>query len=140
MSAFYISLGLKMTCYHSCRAVSHFQFTAYQNLISVPLQSFYLFVFGFTLILKTASFFIVPRPSANFSQSEIGNVELDVVLEQGDLLYFPRGFIHQGNCLPDAHSLHITISSYQRNSWGDLLLKVPSVTFIPEIYSFIYLF
>lgn len=59
MSAFYIPLGLKMTCYHSCRAVSHFQFTAYQNLISVPLQSFYLFVFGFTLILKTASFLVL---------------------------------------------------------------------------------
>ncbi|MCJ8743866.1 hypothetical protein PDJAM_G00099200 [Pangasius djambal] len=62
--------------------------------------------------------------SPNFSQSEIGKPMLDVVLEPGDLLYFPRGFIHQGNCLPDAHSLHITISSYQRNSWGDLLLKV----------------
>ncbi|KAG9283122.1 ribosomal oxygenase 1 [Astyanax mexicanus] len=62
--------------------------------------------------------------SPNFSQNEIGKPILDVVLEAGDLLYFPRGFIHQGNCLPDAHSLHITISSYQRNSWGDLLLKV----------------
>ncbi|KAB5539983.1 hypothetical protein PHYPO_G00095660 [Pangasianodon hypophthalmus] len=62
--------------------------------------------------------------SPNFSQSEIGKPMLDVVLEPGDLLYFPRGFIHQGNCLPDAHSLHITISSYQRSSWGDLLLKV----------------
>ncbi|KAK7907651.1 hypothetical protein WMY93_016263 [Mugilogobius chulae] len=33
-------------------------------------------------------------------------------------------FIHQGDCLPDAHSMHITISSYQKNSWGDLLLKM----------------
>lgn len=47
-----------------------------------------------------------------------------MVLEAGDLLYFPRGFIHQGNCLPDAHSLHITISSYQKNSWGNLLQKI----------------
>ncbi|XP_062857772.1 ribosomal oxygenase 1 [Trichomycterus rosablanca] len=62
--------------------------------------------------------------SPNFSQTEIGEPVLDVVLEAGDLLYFPRGFIHQGDCLPDAHSLHITVSSYQRNSWGDLLLKV----------------
>ncbi|KAJ8356647.1 hypothetical protein SKAU_G00194410 [Synaphobranchus kaupii] len=65
--------------------------------------------------------------SLNFSQSEIGEQVLDVVLEAGDLLYFPRGFIHQGNCLPDAHSLHITISSYQRNSWGDLLQKLVPV-------------
>ncbi|KAL7888555.1 hypothetical protein AOLI_G00035290 [Acnodon oligacanthus] len=63
-------------------------------------------------------------PSPNFSQAEIGKPILDVVLEAGDLLYLPRGFIHQGDCLPDAHSLHITISSFQRNSWGDLLLKV----------------
>ncbi|XP_075315353.1 ribosomal oxygenase 1 isoform X2 [Odontesthes bonariensis] len=62
--------------------------------------------------------------SPNFKQSEIGKPILDVVLEAGDLLYFPRGFIHQGNCLPDTHSLHITISSFQKNSWGDLLLKV----------------
>ncbi|XP_036438083.1 ribosomal oxygenase 1 [Colossoma macropomum] len=63
-------------------------------------------------------------PSPNFSQAEIGKPVMDVVLEAGDLLYLPRGFIHQGDCLPDAHSLHITISSFQRNSWGDLLLKV----------------
>ncbi|XP_041831983.1 ribosomal oxygenase 1 isoform X2 [Melanotaenia boesemani] len=62
--------------------------------------------------------------SPNFDQSEIGKPILDVVLEAGDLLYFPRGFIHQGNCLPDTHSLHITISSYQKNSWGHLMLKV----------------
>ncbi|XP_018590816.2 ribosomal oxygenase 1 [Scleropages formosus] len=62
--------------------------------------------------------------SPNFSQSEIGEPSLEVVLEAGDLLYFPRGFIHQGDCLPDAHSLHITISSYQKNSWGDLLQKL----------------
>ncbi|XP_047430502.1 ribosomal oxygenase 1 [Mugil cephalus] len=62
--------------------------------------------------------------SPNFNQADIGKPILDVVVEAGDLLYFPRGFIHQGDCLPDAHSLHITISSYQKNSWGDLLLKV----------------
>ncbi|KAL4630418.1 bifunctional lysine-specific demethylase and histidyl-hydroxylase NO66 [Arapaima gigas] len=60
----------------------------------------------------------------NPSQSEIGEPSLEVVLEAGDLLYFPRGFTHQGDCLPDAHSLHITISSYQKNSWGELLQKL----------------
>ncbi|KAM7109316.1 ribosomal oxygenase 1 isoform 1-T1 [Ciconia maguari] len=62
--------------------------------------------------------------SANLTQAELGKPVLETVLEAGDLLYFPRGFIHQGNCLPDAHSLHITVSSYQRNSWGDLLEKL----------------
>ncbi|XP_049612676.1 ribosomal oxygenase 1 isoform X1 [Syngnathus scovelli] len=62
--------------------------------------------------------------SPNFTQAEIGKPILEVVLEAGDLLYFPRGFIHQGDCLSDAHSLHITVSSYQKNSWGDLLQKM----------------
>ncbi|NWU88859.1 RIOX1 oxygenase, partial [Upupa epops] len=62
--------------------------------------------------------------SANLTQDELGEPVLETVLEAGDLLYFPRGFIHQGNCLPDTHSLHITVSSYQRNSWGDLLEKL----------------
>uniref|UniRef100_A0A8C4KU73 Bifunctional lysine-specific demethylase and histidyl-hydroxylase n=1 Tax=Dromaius novaehollandiae TaxID=8790 RepID=A0A8C4KU73_DRONO len=62
--------------------------------------------------------------SANLTQAELGEPVLEAVLEAGDLLYFPRGFIHQGVCLPDAHSLHITVSSYQRNSWGDLLEKL----------------
>ncbi|XP_034273619.1 ribosomal oxygenase 1 [Pantherophis guttatus] len=68
---------------------------------------------------------MLPRfSSSNFSQMEIGEPILETVLEAGDLLYFPRGFIHQGDCLPEAHSLHLTVSSYQQNSWGDLLEKL----------------
>jgi hypothetical protein len=67
----------------------------------------------------------LPRfSSGNLKDQEIGKSIMDVVLEAGDLLYFPRGTIHQANALPDSHSLHITISCYQKNSWGDLLLKV----------------
>ncbi|MEE6474984.1 hypothetical protein FKM82_010564 [Ascaphus truei] len=62
--------------------------------------------------------------SVNFSDDDLGEPVLETVLEAGDLLYFPRGFIHQGDCLPDAHSLHITVSSYQRNCWVDLLGKL----------------
>uniref|UniRef100_A0A182VR16 Bifunctional lysine-specific demethylase and histidyl-hydroxylase n=1 Tax=Anopheles minimus TaxID=112268 RepID=A0A182VR16_9DIPT len=59
--------------------------------------------------------------SANLSQDEIsGPPILDVVLEAGDMLYFPRGCIHQAATVPGAHSLHITVSMYQRNSWADL--------------------
>uniref|UniRef100_A0ACB8FM41 Ribosomal oxygenase 1 n=1 Tax=Sphaerodactylus townsendi TaxID=933632 RepID=A0ACB8FM41_9SAUR len=68
---------------------------------------------------------VLPRfSSTNFLQSEIGEPILETILEAGDLLYFPRGFIHQGDCLPEAHSLHITVSSFQRNCWGDLLEKL----------------
>ena len=31
----------------------------------------------------------------NFQQSELGELILDVILEPGDLLYFPRGTVHQ---------------------------------------------
>ncbi|XP_056203355.1 ribosomal oxygenase 1 [Falco biarmicus] len=68
---------------------------------------------------------VLPRfSSTNLTQAELGKPVLETVLEAGDMLYFPRGFIHQGDCLPDAHSLHITVSSYQRNTWGDLLEKL----------------
>ncbi len=67
----------------------------------------------------------LPRfSSGNFSQEEIGEPCMDVVLEAGDFIYMPRGTIHQGTCFPDAHSMHITISCHQLNSYGDLLEKM----------------
>uniref|UniRef100_G3W9N5 Bifunctional lysine-specific demethylase and histidyl-hydroxylase n=1 Tax=Sarcophilus harrisii TaxID=9305 RepID=G3W9N5_SARHA len=59
--------------------------------------------------------------SPNFGPQGLGKPVLQEVLEPGDLLYFPRGFIHQAECEPGAHSLHLTLSTFQRNSWGDLL-------------------
>ncbi|XP_012932538.1 ribosomal oxygenase 2 isoform X4 [Heterocephalus glaber] len=48
-------------------------------------------------------------------------------VEPGDLLYFPRGTIHQADTPPGlAHSTHVTISTYQNNSWGDFLLDTIS--------------
>ena len=68
---------------------------------------------------------VLPRYSSlNLSQEEVGSPVLDVVLEEGDLLYFPRGFIHQGEATADTHSLHVTISSYQKNAWVDLFEKL----------------
>ena len=68
---------------------------------------------------------MLPRfSSPNFSDEDIGEPILDVIREAGDLLYFPKGFIHQGRTLDDAHSLHITVSCQQLNSWGDLMEKV----------------
>lgn len=60
----------------------------------------------------------------NFNQQELGVPIMEALLEAGDLLYFPRGFIHQAHCSSESHSLHITISTYQNNSWGDMLRKV----------------
>lgn len=67
----------------------------------------------------------LPRVSSkNFEQSEIGDPILEVTLEAGDLLYFPRGYIHQGQTVEGEHSLHITISLYQLHSWADLFEKM----------------
>jgi len=62
--------------------------------------------------------------SKNLDQSDVGPPMMELDLSPGDLLYLPRGTIHQGNCLPDHHSLHITFSCYQLNSWSDFLQKL----------------
>jgi lysine-specific demethylase/histidyl-hydroxylase NO66 len=39
---------------------------------------------------------VLPRFSSNnFSQADVKDPVIDVTLEAGDLLYFPRGWIHQ---------------------------------------------
>ncbi|KAM8834881.1 ribosomal oxygenase 2 [Synchiropus picturatus] len=59
------------------------------------------------------------------SQEEIGSPSHDITLKAGDLLYFPRGTIHQAITPAGVdHSTHLTLSTYQRTSWGDLLLDV----------------
>lgn len=56
-------------------------------------------------------------------EARIGTPTHDFILKPGDLLYFPRGTIHQANTPSGlAHSTHVTISTYQNNSWGDFLL------------------
>jgi len=54
-------------------------------------------------------------------QEDIGEPTMEVTLEAGDLLYFPRGVIHQARTVGDAHSTHISVSTYQANTWGDFL-------------------
>lgn len=46
---------------------------------------------------------------------------MEETLNAGDMLYFPRGTIHEGRTDPDSHSFHITVSVYQHNSYADLL-------------------
>ncbi|KAM7374928.1 hypothetical protein PAMP_007559 [Pampus punctatissimus] len=59
------------------------------------------------------------------SEEKIGSPTHDIILKAGDLLYFPRGTIHQANTPAGVdHSTHLTLSTYQRMSWGDLLLDV----------------
>jgi len=57
----------------------------------------------------------------DLSQEDIGEPMFEVTLEPGDLLYFPRGVIHQAKTKSDSHSTHISISTYQQHTWGDFL-------------------
>lgn len=42
-------------------------------------------------------------------------------LEQGDILYLPRGFIHQAHTDPSSYSHHVTVSCCRKNTLSDLL-------------------
>ncbi|XP_036451626.1 ribosomal oxygenase 2 [Colossoma macropomum] len=64
-------------------------------------------------------------------EEHIGKPTHDFLLKAGDLLYFPRGTIHQADTPAGVeHSTHLTLSTYQNTSWGDFLMDVfPSLLF-----------
>ena len=59
--------------------------------------------------------------SRNFQQHELGRCVLDVWLKAGDFLYAPRGTVHQCVASDTEDSLHVTLSSCLKSSWGDFL-------------------
>ena len=62
--------------------------------------------------------------SKNFTQEEVDGFEcFEVVLKPGDMLYIPKGVIHQAVTSTDEHSLHITVSTSHLMSWTDFLEK-----------------
>ncbi|XP_030716866.1 ribosomal oxygenase 2 isoform X5 [Globicephala melas] len=61
------------------------------------------------------------------AEDRIGRPAHEFTLKPGDLLYFPRGTVHQADTPSGlAHSTHVTISTYQSSSWGDFLLDTIS--------------
>lgn len=46
-----------------------------------------------------------------------------ITLKPGDVLYMPRGMVHQGHTTAKTHSLHVTFSANQMHSWADLFLQ-----------------
>jgi lysine-specific demethylase/histidyl-hydroxylase NO66 len=59
--------------------------------------------------------------SPNFRPDDLPECALEVVLEQGDFLFLPRGVIHEAFSLPGDDSLHVTLSTSQHTTWADLL-------------------
>lgn len=69
---------------------------------------------------------VLPRASSvDFTAEEMRRrpVALDVTLKPGDMLYMPRGAIHEARAVGDEPSLHITLSTHQKWTWADLLLE-----------------
>ena len=60
-----------------------------------------------------ASDVLASTSSGNYEQAAIGKAFADVTLETGDMLYLPRGTIHQALCAGEQHSMHATISTAQ---------------------------
>lgn len=70
----------------------------------------------------------LPRfSSGNYSADQLPPPLLEVELHQGDTLYLPRGCIHEARSCGGDSSLHVTLSTGQRHTWGDLLgLALPA--------------
>ncbi|CAI5441766.1 unnamed protein product [Caenorhabditis angaria] len=64
--------------------------------------------------------------SGNFNEEDMKKRKpvFEGWIESGDMLYIPRGFIHQAKTDENVHSLHVTISTGRRWSFTDLMEKV----------------
>jgi len=54
-------------------------------------------------------------------QDDIGEPIYECTLEPGDMLYFPRGTVHQAKTIGDSHSTHISMSTFQNHCVGDFM-------------------
>ncbi|KAG5495743.1 hypothetical protein JIQ42_02603 [Leishmania sp. Namibia] len=59
--------------------------------------------------------------SEDFVPEQFPTPKHTIALKAGDVLYMPRGMVHQGKTALKSHSLHITFSANQMNSWADLM-------------------
>ncbi|KAL3673359.1 hypothetical protein V7S43_001075 [Phytophthora oleae] len=59
--------------------------------------------------------------SSDLAENQIGQPWMELTVEEGDLLYFPRGVIHQACTNEKDFSTHVTISVYQHNTWANFL-------------------
>ncbi|TDH65131.1 uncharacterized protein CCR75_000651 [Bremia lactucae] len=59
--------------------------------------------------------------SLDLTEDQIGEPWMEITVEEGDLLYFPRGVIHQACTDENEFSTHVTISVYQHTSWANFL-------------------
>nr|XP_002131324.1 ribosomal oxygenase 2 [Ciona intestinalis] len=75
----------------------------------------------------------LPRnSSSDFDDSTVKGLTLldTIIMKPGDVLYFPRGTVHQAKSIKGTgHSTHLTISTYETQCWGDYILDfIPYLT------------
>lgn len=84
---------------------------------------------------------LLPRQSSvdfNLDDMKDSKPVIDTVLGPGDMLYLPRGTIHEARCVhgdggdaesetSELSSVHVTISMFQRWTWADLLTETVSM-------------
>lgn len=58
--------------------------------------------------------------SEDYTPAQFPTPKHTLTLKAGDVLYMPRGTVHQGYTTAKTHSLHVTFSANQMNSWADL--------------------
>jgi ribosomal protein L16 Arg81 hydroxylase len=61
--------------------------------------------------------------SPDLPREMIGKPVLEVTLTPGDVLYLPRGFVHEA-VAQDSSSSHITVSTYQHHTQLNLAQRV----------------
>ncbi|GBG33295.1 Bifunctional lysine-specific demethylase and histidyl-hydroxylase NO66 [Hondaea fermentalgiana] len=66
-----------------------------------------------------------PRYSSkDFTEEQVAKhlkVAIHTTLEPGDVLYIPRGMVHHARSKLREHSLHVTLSVGQLNTWADFI-------------------
>eukprot|EP00730_Choanoeca_flexa_P016067 TRINITY_DN7517_c0_g1_i3.p1 TRINITY_DN7517_c0_g1~~TRINITY_DN7517_c0_g1_i3.p1 ORF type:complete len:459 (+),score=112.68 TRINITY_DN7517_c0_g1_i3:42-1418(+) len=62
--------------------------------------------------------------STDLPHEAIGKPIAEIELSPGDVLYFPRGQVHEAVASGEGHSTHVTISTYQEWSLATLMVNV----------------
>ncbi|KAI3373382.1 hypothetical protein L3Q82_021932 [Scortum barcoo] len=109
----------KLECYFGALVGSNIYITPQQ---SQGLPPHYDDVEVFILQLEGEKHWLLYAPTVPLaaeysveSEERIGIPTHDIILKAGDLLYFPRGTIHQASTPAGVdHSTHLTLSTYQR--------------------------
>lgn len=61
--------------------------------------------------------------SHDLKREEIGRPVSEMTLNPGDLLYMPRGTVHEA-VAANVACTHVTLSTFQQHTWGHYLLSV----------------